>query len=105
MEERYSFDLILIPLCYTTGITNVITQLRNIPFYSLGRKNGYHRVQRNCSTAVTAYNPIKCKCAEQWEMWENVFLLGVARTRGSVESPTGTRLRSSWLFVSTSVPL
>lgn len=107
MEERYSFDLILIRPCYTAGITNVIIQLRNIPLCSLGRRNGYQGVQRNCCSGVADHNQIKFKSAEKWAMCENAFLQGVtSQGQGArLRVPTGTRLRSSRLFVYTSVPL
>lgn len=106
VEEQYSFDLILIRLCYTTGITNVIIQLRKIPLYSPGRRKGYQRLQRNCCSVVATRNLIKLKSAENGAMWENVFLLGVTpQGHGACSRvPAGTRLRSSRLFVSTSTP-
>lgn len=104
VEERYSFDLKSIHCCRTVGITNVIIQLRNITHYSLGRKNSYQKVQRNCCSVVTARNLIKYKSVEKWGMCENVFLLGVTSQGQEAHwiFPTGMKLRSSRLFVSTS---
>lgn len=70
-------------------------------------EKGCQRFQRNgCSIVTAGCNLITFKSAEKWVVCENVSLLG-ATLQGqgaSLRVPTGAKPRSSWLFVSTSVP-